>query len=115
MRKDDTGEAKRVVEPDDSARQLIVSAEDDFPDVFSTSRMVALMETAAARAMRTSSAMGSCQLAWTCRSVTWRPRRSALKSTRARCFSACEGNCTSFACTHTTTVVSSAKGSTPAR
>ena len=52
MRKDDTGEAKQVVEPEDSARQLVVSAEDDFPDVFSTSRMVALMETAAARAMR---------------------------------------------------------------
>jgi fluoroacetyl-CoA thioesterase len=52
MKKDDTGEAKRVVEPADSARQLIMSAEDDFPDVFSTSKMVALMETAAARAMR---------------------------------------------------------------
>jgi fluoroacetyl-CoA thioesterase len=52
MKQDDTGEARRVVEPDDSARQLILSAEDDFPDVFSTSKMVALMETAAARAMR---------------------------------------------------------------
>ena len=52
MNKNSTGEAKRTVEPTDSARQLIMTAADDFPDVFSTSKMVALMETAAARAMR---------------------------------------------------------------
>lgn len=52
MNVNDSGEAKRVVEANDSAKCLVMSHEDDFPDVFATSRMVAIMEVAAARAMR---------------------------------------------------------------
>lgn len=48
----DIGEATLVVGPSDSAKGLSLSDEDDFPDVFATSRMIALMETAAARAMK---------------------------------------------------------------
>jgi predicted thioesterase len=47
-----TGEATLTVAGGDSAKRLIIEACDDFPDVFATSRMIALMETAAARAMR---------------------------------------------------------------
>jgi len=45
-------EARLVVSPGDTAKALSISADDDFPEVFATSRMVALMELAAARAMR---------------------------------------------------------------
>lgn len=48
----DTAEASFVVQPSDTARALSISTEDDFPDVFATSRMVALMELAAARALK---------------------------------------------------------------
>jgi predicted thioesterase len=48
----DIGEARLVVGPGDSAKGLSLSPEDDFPDVFATSRMIALMELAAARLMR---------------------------------------------------------------
>jgi len=48
----DVSEAVMVVRNEDSARALAVSLEDDFPDVFATSRMVALMELAAARGMK---------------------------------------------------------------
>lgn len=58
MTKDDIGEAKQIVERDDSAKALVRAPGDDFPDVFSTSKMVALMETAAARAMRNELADG---------------------------------------------------------
>lgn len=46
------GEAEFLVRPSDTARALSVSREDEFPEVFATARMVALMELAAARAMR---------------------------------------------------------------
>ena len=46
------GEATLVVGASDSARRLALETGDDFPDVFATSRMIALMEVAAARAMR---------------------------------------------------------------
>src|SRR5947208_16947088 len=46
----DTADASFVVQPSDTARAL--STQDDFPDVFATSRMVALMEFAAARALK---------------------------------------------------------------
>ncbi|PYQ32494.1 MAG: thioesterase [Acidobacteria bacterium] len=46
----DTADASFVVQPSDTAKAL--SAQDDFPDVFATSRMVALMEFAAARALK---------------------------------------------------------------
>jgi len=46
----DTADASFVVQPSDTAKAL--SAQDDFPDVFATSRMVALMELAAARALK---------------------------------------------------------------
>jgi predicted thioesterase len=52
MRVGDVGEAKLLVGPGDSAKALSLSPEDDFPDVLATSRMVALMELAAARRMR---------------------------------------------------------------
>ena len=44
--------AEFVVQRGDTAKALASSAEDDFPEVFATSRMIALMELAAARAMR---------------------------------------------------------------
>src|SRR5262245_40753293 len=40
------------VQPADTAEALAISAEDVFPAVFATSRMIALMELAAARCMR---------------------------------------------------------------
>jgi fluoroacetyl-CoA thioesterase len=48
----DTGEAEILVQPSDTAKVLALSSEDSFPEVFATSRMIALMELAAARAMR---------------------------------------------------------------
>lgn len=47
-----SGEAAFRVRSTDTARALSISREDEFPDVFATSRMVALMELAAARCMR---------------------------------------------------------------
>jgi fluoroacetyl-CoA thioesterase len=52
MRVGDVGEATLVVGPGDTARAVATSAEDEFPDVPATTRMIALMEVAAARAMR---------------------------------------------------------------
>jgi predicted thioesterase len=48
----DTGRAEMVVQSGDTAKVLALSSEDSFPEVFATSRMIALMELAAARAMR---------------------------------------------------------------
>lgn len=48
----DTAEATFTVQPADTARALSISTEDEFPVVFATSRMIALMELAAARLMR---------------------------------------------------------------
>lgn len=45
-------EASFTVQPGDTAKALSLTPEDDFPPVFATSRMIALMELAAARAMR---------------------------------------------------------------
>jgi len=50
MRVLDTADASLIVQPSDTAKAL--STQDDFPDVFATSRMVALMELAAARALK---------------------------------------------------------------
>jgi fluoroacetyl-CoA thioesterase len=47
-----TAEAELVVADDDTARRIALCAGDSFPEVFATSRMIALMEVAAARAMR---------------------------------------------------------------
>jgi fluoroacetyl-CoA thioesterase len=47
-----TAEASFKVQPSDTAAALSLSAEDTFPAVFATSRMIALMELAAARLMR---------------------------------------------------------------
>jgi predicted thioesterase len=47
-----TGEAKLVVQSSDTAHAVSLSPEDSFPEVFATSRMVALMEVAAARLMK---------------------------------------------------------------
>jgi predicted thioesterase len=44
--------AALVVGPEDSAKALSLSSQDVFPDVFATSRMIALMELASARVMR---------------------------------------------------------------
>jgi fluoroacetyl-CoA thioesterase len=54
----DSAAAEFIVQPSDTAKQLALTAEDDFPEVFATSRMIALMELAAARAMRGSLAGG---------------------------------------------------------
>ncbi|MDX1584628.1 MAG: hotdog domain-containing protein [Thermoanaerobaculia bacterium] len=48
----DIGEATMIVKPEDSAKALSLEPEDDFPEVFATSRMIALMELAASRLMR---------------------------------------------------------------
>ena len=48
----DTAEASFIVQAGDTARGLSISPEDNFPEVFATSRMVALMELAAARVMQ---------------------------------------------------------------
>ena len=49
----DTGEASFIATDRDMAKALAVSPEDDFPEVFATSRMIALMELAGARLMKT--------------------------------------------------------------
>jgi len=48
----DSAEASFTVQPSDTAEVIALAPEDSFPAVFSTSRMIALMELAAARAMR---------------------------------------------------------------
>lgn len=48
----DTTEAGFVVRKSDTATMLALSGRDAFPEVFATSRMIALMEVAAARAMQ---------------------------------------------------------------
>lgn len=48
----DKVELEYKVMPTDLAKSLSISHEDDFPEVFATSRMVALMELAAARLMK---------------------------------------------------------------
>jgi predicted thioesterase len=47
-----SAQASFTVQPTDTARALCNSREDAFPEVFATSRMIALMELAAARAMK---------------------------------------------------------------
>lgn len=47
-----SAEAGFVVQQSDTAAALAISAEDSFPAVFATSRMIALMELAAARSMK---------------------------------------------------------------
>jgi fluoroacetyl-CoA thioesterase len=47
-----SAEADLVVAPADTARNLALTPDDEFPEVFATSRMIALMELAAARALR---------------------------------------------------------------
>ena|SRR5881409_2065299 len=48
----DTGEASFIATDRDMAKSLAVSPEDNFPEVFATSRMIALMELAGARLMK---------------------------------------------------------------
>lgn len=45
-------ELNYTIKSSDLAKALSISAEDDFPAVFATSRMIALMELAAARLMK---------------------------------------------------------------
>lgn len=47
-----TGTASMTVTDADTAKALAVMADDDFPEVFATARMVALMELAAARCLK---------------------------------------------------------------
>ena len=47
-----TAEISLTVQPSDTAKALSISPQETFPDVLATSRMIALMELAAARAMR---------------------------------------------------------------
>ena len=48
----ETGEASFIATDRDMAKSLSMSADDDFPEVFATSRMIALMELAGARLMK---------------------------------------------------------------
>jgi fluoroacetyl-CoA thioesterase len=52
MQVGDSAEASFTVQHSDTAAVIAIAPEDEFPAVFSTSRMIALMELAAARAMR---------------------------------------------------------------
>jgi predicted thioesterase len=52
MTHDLTAEAALVVRESDTARHIALTAGDAFPEVFATARMIALMEIAAARALR---------------------------------------------------------------
>ncbi|MEQ1802822.1 MAG: hotdog domain-containing protein [Gammaproteobacteria bacterium] len=52
MNTGDSAEASFTVQSGDTARALSISPEDAFPEVFATSRMIALMELAAARVMK---------------------------------------------------------------
>ncbi|PCH63324.1 MAG: thioesterase [Gammaproteobacteria bacterium] len=45
-------ELKYIVQSKDLAKELSIDEQDDFPEVFATSRMIALMELAAARLMK---------------------------------------------------------------
>jgi predicted thioesterase len=47
-----SAQASLTVQPSDTAQALSLAPEDSFPEVFATSRMIALMELAAARLMR---------------------------------------------------------------
>jgi predicted thioesterase len=47
----DSAEVSFVVKQSDTAQALSISTEDSFPEVFATSRMVAVMELAASRVM----------------------------------------------------------------
>jgi predicted thioesterase len=49
---DHTAEASTIVTALDTARSIALAPTDNFPEVFATSRMIALMELAAARAMQ---------------------------------------------------------------
>ena len=60
MQAGDAGEATLRVGPADTARALTISPGDDFPEVLATARMIALMEVAASRLMR--SLLGAGQL-----------------------------------------------------
>ncbi|MBU1565971.1 MAG: thioesterase [Proteobacteria bacterium] len=46
------GECVYVVQKEDLASQVALSPEDNFPEVFATSRLISLMEIAAARLMK---------------------------------------------------------------
>jgi fluoroacetyl-CoA thioesterase len=48
----DSAEADLAVQPSDTAEALALSPEDVFPAVFATSRLIALMEIAAARLLK---------------------------------------------------------------
>ena len=48
----DFAEASLIVQNSDTAHALSITSEDNFPKVFATSRMIALMEVAAARLMK---------------------------------------------------------------
>lgn len=50
----DFAQASFVVQPSDTAAMLAITPVDRFPEVFATSRLIALMELAAARAMHRS-------------------------------------------------------------
>lgn len=51
MQRGEIGEATLAVGPGDTAKALALSSGDDFPAVLATSRMIALMELAAAKVM----------------------------------------------------------------
>lgn len=54
MELESTVELKYMVQSKDLASELSIDEQDDFPEVFATSRMIALMESAAARLMKPS-------------------------------------------------------------
>ena len=60
MRENQTLTIEYTIQDQDLAKSLVLSEEDDFPEVFATLRMIALLELAAARLMK--SILGESQL-----------------------------------------------------
>jgi len=52
MKINDTEELSIVVKEEDTAKSISIDPDDDFPAVYATSKMVAIMELAAARLMK---------------------------------------------------------------
>ena len=52
LERGDREEVSFIATDGDMAKALVASSEDDFPEVFATSRMIALMELAGARLMK---------------------------------------------------------------
>jgi len=108
----DTAEAAFITTDRDMASSLSVSEEDSFPDVFATSRMIALMELAGARLMKRILDLSNSQLALVFASSIWRQLRMTLRLVRSPRFWRWKGNCSSLGLKHSTPQERLAKANT---